>query len=86
MEDAQGGVLTHFTHNCDPFVALTYAAAATQTLRLGNRRLPGAPTRADRAGQALASLAAGVRACRAQQVRGRSERYYTLSAKRVSPP
>ena len=35
MEEAQGGVLPHFTHNHDPFVALTYAAAATQTLRLG---------------------------------------------------
>jgi probable F420-dependent oxidoreductase len=35
MEEAQGGVLAHFTHNYDPFVALAYAAAATQTLRLG---------------------------------------------------
>ena len=35
MEEAQGEVLPHFTHNYDPFVALTYAAAATQTLRLG---------------------------------------------------
>jgi probable F420-dependent oxidoreductase len=35
MEETQGGVLPHFTHNYDPFVALTYAAAATQTLRLG---------------------------------------------------
>jgi probable F420-dependent oxidoreductase len=34
MEEAQGGVLPHFTHNYDPFVTLTYAAAATQTLRL----------------------------------------------------
>jgi probable F420-dependent oxidoreductase len=30
-----GGVRPHFTHNHDPFVALAYAAAATQTLRLG---------------------------------------------------
>jgi probable F420-dependent oxidoreductase len=35
MEETQGEVLPHFTHNYDPFVALTYAAAATQTLRLG---------------------------------------------------
>ena len=35
MQDAHGGVLPRFTHNHDPFVALTYAAAATQTLRLG---------------------------------------------------
>jgi probable F420-dependent oxidoreductase len=35
MEETQGGVQPHFTHNYDPFVALTYAAAATQTLRLG---------------------------------------------------
>jgi probable F420-dependent oxidoreductase len=35
MEETQGEVLPHFTHNYDPFVAMTYAAAATQTLRLG---------------------------------------------------
>jgi probable F420-dependent oxidoreductase len=35
MEQAHGGVRPHFTHNHDPFVALTYAAAATKTLRLG---------------------------------------------------
>jgi probable F420-dependent oxidoreductase len=35
MQEAHGGVLPHFTHNHDPFVALTYAAAATRTLRLG---------------------------------------------------
>lgn len=35
MEETQGEVRPHFTHNHDPFVALTYAAAATQTLRLG---------------------------------------------------
>src|SRR3954469_3147945 len=35
MEHAHGGVQPHFTHNHDPFVALSYAAAATTTLRLG---------------------------------------------------
>jgi probable F420-dependent oxidoreductase len=35
MQDTQGGVQPHFTHNYDPFVAIAYAAAATQTLRLG---------------------------------------------------
>jgi alkanesulfonate monooxygenase SsuD/methylene tetrahydromethanopterin reductase-like flavin-dependent oxidoreductase (luciferase family) len=35
MQEAHGGVLPHFTHNHDPFVALTYAAAATHTLRRG---------------------------------------------------
>jgi probable F420-dependent oxidoreductase len=35
MQEAHGGVLPHFTHNHDPFVALTYAAVATRTLRLG---------------------------------------------------
>jgi hypothetical protein len=35
MQQQHGGVLPHFTHNHDPFVALAYAAAATQTLRLG---------------------------------------------------
>jgi alkanesulfonate monooxygenase SsuD/methylene tetrahydromethanopterin reductase-like flavin-dependent oxidoreductase (luciferase family) len=35
MEQRHGGVQPHFTHNHDPFVALTYAAAATETLRLG---------------------------------------------------
>jgi probable F420-dependent oxidoreductase len=35
MEQAHGGVQPHFTHNHDAFVAMTYAAAATQTLRLG---------------------------------------------------
>jgi probable F420-dependent oxidoreductase len=35
MDQAHGGVQPHFTHNHDPFVAMTYAAAATQTLRLG---------------------------------------------------
>jgi probable F420-dependent oxidoreductase len=35
MEHAHGGVQPHFTHNHDPFVALSYAAAATKTLRLG---------------------------------------------------
>ena len=30
MEQAHGGVQRHFTHNHDPFVAMTYAAAATQ--------------------------------------------------------
>ena len=35
MEQTQGGVQPHFTHNYDPLVAIAYAAAATQTLRLG---------------------------------------------------
>jgi probable F420-dependent oxidoreductase len=35
MQELHGGVLPRFTHNYDPFVALTYAAAVTQTLRLG---------------------------------------------------
>jgi len=35
MEEVHGGVLPRFTHNHDLFVALTYAAAATTTLRLG---------------------------------------------------
>jgi probable F420-dependent oxidoreductase len=35
MQRQHGGVRPHFTHNHDPFVALTYAAAATQTLQLG---------------------------------------------------
>src|SRR4051794_23180489 len=35
MQHAHGGVQPHFTHNHDPFVALSYAAAATTTLRLG---------------------------------------------------
>ena len=34
-QETQGGVLAHFADNYDPFVALTYAAAATQTMRLG---------------------------------------------------
>jgi probable F420-dependent oxidoreductase len=35
MEEVQGGVHPHFTHNHDAFIAMTYAAAATQTLRVG---------------------------------------------------
>jgi probable F420-dependent oxidoreductase len=35
MQEAQGGVQPHFTHNHDTFVAMAYAAAATRTLRLG---------------------------------------------------
>ena len=35
MERAHGGVRSHFTHNHDPFVAMAYAAASTQTLRIG---------------------------------------------------
>jgi probable F420-dependent oxidoreductase len=35
MQETQGGVQPHFTHNYDPLVAIAYAAAATQTLRLG---------------------------------------------------
>ena len=35
MTRRHGDVLPHFTHNHDPFVAMTYAAAATRTLRIG---------------------------------------------------
>jgi probable F420-dependent oxidoreductase len=35
MERAHGGVRSHFTHNHDPLVAVAYAAASTQTLRIG---------------------------------------------------
>jgi probable F420-dependent oxidoreductase len=35
MQEAHGGVQPHFTHNHDTFVAMTYAAAVTRTLRLG---------------------------------------------------
>jgi probable F420-dependent oxidoreductase len=35
MQETQGGVQPHFTHNYDPFIAIACAAAATQTLRLG---------------------------------------------------
>ena len=51
MEQAHGGVQPHFTHNHDPFVAMTYAAAATTDAAARNRRAPGARTRADRDGQ-----------------------------------